>query len=108
MDWETFYLSPDWAALREDVLRRDADRCTVARLLGGDCSSVLHVHHLSRDPRLALDIDNLGTACARHHPMWEAVRRAVQERRPERAARCRHQHRYDSGREACRRARTAA
>lgn len=105
MDWKHFYLSPEWAALRGEALRRDADRCTVARLLGGDCSSVLHVHHLDRDPALALDIDNLATVCASHHPTWEALRRAVLRRREERVPPCRHRHHYDFARRECRRRR---
>jgi hypothetical protein len=107
MDWETLYLSPEWAALRGDALRRDADRCTVARLLGGTCSDVLHVHHLSRNPELALELDNVGTSCSRHHPTWEAVRRAVVERRDRRSS-CGHNHRYDHARRACRARRLAA
>ena len=101
MDWELLYRSPEWANVRDLALARDADVCTVARLLGGDCSPVLHVHHLDRNPELALDVDNLGTACARHHPKWEAVRRAVVERRDVALPPCRHVHRYDHARREC-------
>lgn len=107
MDWEQFYSQAAWAALREEALRRDGDRCQVARLLGGHCSTSLHVHHLTRNPELALDIDNVATVCSRHHPMWDAVRRAILARRPERGP-CRHRHRYDHARRACRERRMAA
>lgn len=101
MDWEKLYRSPEWAHVRELALARDADVCTVARLLGGDCSPVLHVHHLTREPGRALDVDNVGTACARHHPKWEAVRRAVVARREPEIPPCRHRHRYDHARREC-------
>lgn len=106
MDWAHFYLSPEWAALREDALRRDADRCTVARLLGGPCSPTLHVHHLSRKPEHALDLDWVGTTCSAHHPQWEAVRRSVTRVRD--VGPCGHHHRYDHAREECRRRRAVA
>ena len=105
MEWDALYRSPEWAEVRSAALRRDADRCTVARLLGGDCSATLHVHHLSRDPELALDLDNVATACASHHPSLEAIRRAILERRAPRVPPCRHRHRYDHARRECRRRR---
>jgi hypothetical protein len=45
------------------------------------------------------DIDNAVTACARHHPMLEALRRRLLAPPP----RCRHRHPYPAGREACER-----
>ena len=102
MDWEKLYISPEWAALREAALRRDGDRCTVARLLGGDCSFDLHVHHLNRDEALALDLDNVATTCSRHHPTWESVRRSIVEAREPKIPPCRHRHYYDSARRECR------
>lgn len=102
-----FYHSPEWRAVAALAIERDGRRCTVSRLLGGSCSPRLHAHHLDRagDP---LDVDNVATACDRHHPRWEAVRRAVVERRPPRRRRCPHQHRYPGAREACERRLNAA
>ena len=104
---DAFYLSPEWRSLRERVLRRDGNRCSVARLLGGRCSGSLHVHHIEKRiarPDLALDEDNCATVCAGHHPRWEALRVfLVRCRRP--LPPCRHNHRYDHAREECRRKR---
>ncbi len=105
MDWQELYISPEWHAVRDAALERDGSVCTVARLLGGDCSPLLHVHHLDRRPELALELDNVATTCARHHPMWEAVRRSVLARRAPRVAPCRHRHRYDHARRECERRR---
>jgi hypothetical protein len=108
MDAQRFYTSPEWLAVRERVLARDGNACTVRRLLGGRCSGVLHVHHIEARvdrPDLALDEDNLGTACARHHPRWEALARALRRERGSEVPPCRHVHRYRSGREACERRR---
>lgn len=106
---DSFYLSPEWLALRERVLHRDRKRCTVARLLGGDCSGVLHVHHIeprSDRPDLELDEGNCATVCARHHPQWEAARRFVERsRRP--LPPCNHRHPYKEGRIQCARERAA-
>lgn len=98
-----------WEAVRAAVLARDGNRCTVARLLGGKCDGALHVHHLksaSDYPELALDVDNLGTACASHHPKWEAVRRAVMKVRGWKT--CKHYHPTVDGRRSCERKLNAA
>lgn len=71
-----FYNSPEWRQLSERARARDQHRCTVARLLGGTCGLTLHAHHIDRDAD-PLDLDNVGTTCDRHHPVWEALRRAV-------------------------------
>jgi hypothetical protein len=96
------YDSPRWKAVRARARERDGHRCTVGRLLGGDCRGLLHVHHLDRaaDP---FDLDNLATVCAAHHPRWEAVRRAVLDQRPRGEWRCPHRHPYPQGREECER-----
>lgn len=100
---DPFYDTPEWDRLTERVKRRDGSRCTVARLLGGQCSPVLHVHHIeprSERPELALEEDNCATTCAVHHPTWESLRRFLQRaRRP--LPPCGHNHPYKSGREAC-------
>lgn len=103
-----FYESRDWRAVRERALSRDDGRCTVARLLGGACSQASpHVHHIeprTLRPDLALDLDNLATVCASHHPTWEAVRRHI-ERSRQPLPPCRHTHRYKAGLIECRRKR---
>jgi hypothetical protein len=102
---DSFYSSAEWIEVRDLVRERDGRRCSVGRLLGGSCRGPLHVHHiLSRRerPDLALDQDNLGTVCASHHPMWEALLRLLRilngdaELPP-----CGHVHPYREGREAC-------
>lgn len=107
---DPFYTSPEWLAVREQALVRDGARCSVARLLGGDCSETLHVHHLKprrEYPELALDLDNLLTVCASHHPTLEAVRRLILIVRLDALPRCRHNHPYESGRRACEQRRRA-
>src|SRR4051812_18821734 len=94
------YDDPRWDALRERVLERDARRCVLAWLLGGPCSETLHVHHIEpieERPELAFDEDNLVTACENHHPMLEALRRAVLKFTRHRARRCPHVHRTRTG-----------
>jgi len=73
------YSSPEWRALRARALARDGRKCTVSRLLGGRCHGLLHVHHIIpvEDGGPPLELDNTGTACARHHPRWEALRRRL-------------------------------
>lgn len=92
------------AEIRERVLERDSFRCS-GRFLGGECSAVLDVHHiLPRDEGGTDDEDNLLTLCHRHHPVLEALRRAILKRRGWR--RCPHPpgtHRYPGAREACER-----
>lgn len=108
---ETFLHSPEWYAARDLALERDGNRCSVGRLLGGPCSGVLHVNHIvprSRRPELALDLDNLGTACASHHKTWEAFARYVRLLRAEELPPCRHVHPYREGRIQCERRRREA
>ena len=93
-----FYNSAPWRALRAQARARDGNRCTVARLLGGDCHGLLHAHHIDPDGD-PLDLDNTGTVCATHHPQWDALRRALV--RPPAWRRCTHRHPYPGGREAC-------
>jgi CXCXC repeat len=103
-----FYETPEWRALREKVFARDAGRCTVARLLGGACGGTIQVHHiepLRERWDLRLDEDNCACVCARHHPQWEALRRALVNRRVVQLPPCPHNHPYRSGREACERRR---
>jgi hypothetical protein len=106
---DSFYTSPEWRALTERVKRRDGNRCTVARLLGGSCSGTLTVHHIEkrRDrPDLELDDDNCATVCSVHHPTWEAMRAFIEKaRRP--LPPCGHFHPYRQGRIACERRRAA-
>ena len=105
---DSFLHSPEWYAARDAARARDGSRCSVGRLLGGSCSGVLHVNHIvprSRRPELALDLDNLGTCCASHHPMWEAFARAIRLLRLEELPPCRHVHPYREGRLQCERRR---
>lgn len=105
---DSFYQSNEWRSLRARRLLLDNERCTVARLLGGECRGVLHVHHIAtvaEHPELRLDIDNTGTACAAHHATWEAIARTLRLLRVIDLPPCRHNHRYDIGREECRRRR---
>ena len=75
----TLYDTTRWRLARTRALQRDGNRCTVSRLIGGDCTATLHVHHLVRpeDGGSRYALENLGTTCSAHHPMWEAVRRSV-------------------------------
>ena len=102
---DPFYTSPEWSAARDAALQRDGSRCTVARLIGGDCSHVLDVHHLV--PRgeggAALDPDNLITLCHVHHPMVERLRRQLLRAHTPRRRRCRHEHRTTEARLICER-----
>lgn len=107
MDAQAFYSSREWRDLRERRLAADGSRCTIARLLGDECDGPLHVHHVrpvSERPDLALDFGNTATACARHHAVWEGIRRRALRELPK----CRHVHRYRAGREECERRRRAA
>lgn len=97
------YSSASWRALSAQARARDDNRCTVSRLLGGDCSRHLDAHHLvpvREDNSRAYDIDNVITVCDRHHPQLEALRRSVVRKR---VPRCRHRHVYPGAREACER-----
>lgn len=96
-----------WRVVRSRTLARDGSSCTVAGLLGGACSPILHVHHIEpvADGGAPFDLDNLATVCARHHPMWEALRRGIVARRSAPAAEvyCPHHHRSREAREICER-----
>lgn len=102
---DPFYDSPEWRDFAPRIRLRDRGRCTVGRFLGGACSGVLHVNHIRprrEYPELAFDPDNCGTVCARHHPEWEALARALRARREVAALPpCRHHHPYAAGREEC-------
>jgi hypothetical protein len=97
------YRTPEWASARDAALARDNERCTVSRLFGGDCHSVLHVHHVTpvAEGGAPYELDNLLTTCASHHPMLEGMRRYVLRKRAPR--RCPHNHRYPHAREECER-----
>lgn len=102
LDAEAFYNSPEWRDVRERVKRRDRGRCTVSRLLGGDCSGLIHVHHieaLSACPDLRLVEDNLASVCATHHPTWERLRRELT--REPMVPPCKHRHPYRIGAIQC-------
>lgn len=104
MDKDAFYISPDWHAVRDLARERDSHRCSVARLLGGECSARLDVHHLQsidERPDLALDLDNLLTVCATHHPTLEATRRLLRIIRLIDMPPCGHHHPYRAGRIDC-------
>lgn len=103
---ETLYNTHPWRTARESALARDGRRCTVSRLLGGRCSlGPLHVHHILAvaDGGDRFDVDNLGTTCATHHPMWEALRRTLVKRLLAGPPRCTHQHRSVEARRICER-----
>lgn len=103
---ESIYDTLRWRATRARALRRDANSCTVSRLLGGDCSGVLHAHHIVpvAEGGAPFDLDNVGTVCASHHPAWEALRRTLVSRRREPdPPRCPHEHRTREARELCER-----
>lgn len=105
---DAFYDSPEWRELRGRVIARDGSRCTVARLLGGACAGTLHVHHIEPVAErydLRLDEDNCATACASHHPRWEALRRAIVNVRNPTLPPCGHRHPYREGRVQCERRR---
>jgi len=88
---------------RAAVLDRDGHRCTVSRLLGGECSQRLDVHHIvPRREGGGDELDNLASVCASHHPRWEALRRAILNERGDNW-RCPHVHPTSIGREACER-----
>src|SRR5213595_834510 len=85
--------TPLWTRQRERALTRDAGRCTVARLLGGHCHGLLHVHHIQpRNEGGTHALDNLATVCAHHHPIWEGLRRQVLAERKRGWRRCHHRH----------------
>lgn len=97
-----------WQTVRARALSRDGNRCTVSQLLGGECAAgPLHAHHIVPvgDGGAAFSLDNVGTTCAAHHPMWEALRRTLVARLLDagRPTRCTHQHRTAEARAICER-----
>lgn len=106
---ENIYSTLRWRVTRRRAIERDGSRCTVSRLLGGSCApGPLHVHHIVpiSEGGPEYDLDNVGTACAAHHPMWESLRRILVRRmlgEDERPVRCPHQHRSREAREVCER-----
>ena len=111
------YSTPQWRRARAAAVARDAGRCTVSRLLGGDCAAgPVHVHHIHavNEGGAAFDLDNLGTTCSAHHPVWESLRRILARRMlADQAPRCAHYHASAEARRLCerrlaRRARVAA
>ena len=104
-----FYSTPEWRALSERVKARDRGRCTVARLIGGECGGLLHAHHIesvTEHPELALSEDNCASVCASHHPKWERIRRELS--REPRVPACRHTHPYKQGARLCENRRRAS
>lgn len=99
----SLYSTALWRIARTRALSRDGSRCSVGRLLGGDCTATLHVHHLvpAGEGGARYDLDNLVTACSRHHPMLEALRRAVLARMNPERPRCPHEHRSPEARRLC-------
>lgn len=100
------YNTARWGLARSRALSRDGNRCTVARLLGGECSASLDVHHIrpvSGGGQLYALV-NLATVCDSHHPAWEALRRrllAAQSPVEERPPRCQHFHPTAEARAQC-------
>ena len=94
-----------WRLARSRALERDGSRCSVARLLGGDCSASLHVHHLHpvSEGGSLYALENLLTVCESHHPVLEAFRRRLlaAEVSDDRPVRCPHLHRTAEARAAC-------
>lgn len=102
------YSTSRWKATRARAIARDAGRCTVSRLLGGACSAPevpLHVHHIVpvAEGGSPFALDNVGTACERHHPQWESLRRLIVRRRDQNIGRprCHHEHRTLDARMIC-------
>lgn len=97
---QRIYDNTRWRSTREEVLTRDGS-CTYSRLLGGECSGPLHVHHLDPAHYDPFDPEGLIAICEFHHPKLEAIRRALMSARGWK--RCTHEHRYPGAREACER-----
>lgn len=104
---ELLYSTLRWRTVRARALARDANACTVARLLGGECATgkAFHVHHIHAvsEGGGRFDLDNLGTSCAAHHPMWESLRRILVRRMLDPGPRCAHRHVSREAREICER-----
>lgn len=103
----SIYNTSLWRTTSSRAIARDGHRCTVSRLLGGQCSldRPLHAHHIHAvsEGGAPYDIDNVGTVCAAHHPMWEALRRTLVARLTAKPVRCRHEHRTPESRAICER-----
>lgn len=101
------YNTLSWELARTRALARDGKRCSVARLLGGECSPFLHVHHLRpvSEGGAPFDLENLLTVCESHHPVLESLRRSLLRRAApeERPLRCGHFHRSAEARRLCER-----
>jgi hypothetical protein len=97
------YSTLRWQTVAARARRRDGNRCTVSRLLGGDCTGTLHVHHIVAvsEGGAEFDLENLGTACSAHHPLWESLRRVLVRRLMAPAPRCPHHHRSAEARRLC-------
>ena len=88
-----------WEDTRARIIERD--RGCSGRFLGGQCSSVLDVHHILPVAEGGTDSDdNLMALCHVHHPSLEAMRNAILKRRVPRWRRCHHRHLYPGAREA--------
>jgi len=88
--------------IRQRVIARDGG-CS-GRFLGGECSPILDVHHIvPREEGGSDDVENLLTLCHRHHPMLEAIRRAILKRRKPLWKSCPHGHRSTEARALCER-----
>jgi hypothetical protein len=114
MDKQNLYSQLRWHAVAARARSRDGNRCTVSRLLGGECTGRLHVHHIVAvsEGGALYDLENLGTACAAHHPLWESLRRVLVRKLTAEPPRCPHHHASADARRLCearlaRRARTS-
>src|SRR3954464_5678551 len=103
MEHANLYSSLHWRASAARARSRDGHRCTVSRLLGGECTGRLHVHHIVavNEGGDLYDLENLGTACAAHHPLWESLRRVLVRRLMAPVPRCPHHHRSAEARKIC-------
>jgi hypothetical protein len=89
-----------WESIRERIIARD--RGCSGRFLGGRCSAVIDVHHITPREEGGTDEDeNLMALCHTHHPQLESLRREILRRRAPK--RCNHDHRYPWAREECER-----
>jgi hypothetical protein len=100
---KSIYDTLQWQVARKRALVRDQKRCTVSRLLGGDCTGRLHVHHIVAvsEGGALYELENLGTACAAHHPFWESLRRVLVRKLTAEAPRCPHHHASAEARRLC-------
>jgi hypothetical protein len=103
MGHRNLYNSLLWRTVAARARARDGNRCTVSRLLGGACTGTLHVHHIVAvsEGGPEFDLENLGTVCAAHHPLWESLRRVLVRRLTAPVPRCPHHHRSAEARKIC-------